>query len=685
MHYKQKNQLFNYAFHWLGAPILAVALTLWPTLLSGLSILQTDPGDTLLNHYFLEHAYQHVRDGQLLNPDHFWSPQYFWPIKDTLTWSDHLIGPAFIYGALRQIFVDPYNTYVAWISLTLFLNYISLRKALKTISPKTSPTWLSIITIITAYSPAITIQLGHPQLLSLYIMGPILVLCNRLLRSDPIESFSISDWLILGFWLLSNGIFNIYLFVYGCYGALISIVMHCVRRVKTKNLKIAIGRNIKQSIVLFSIAIVINAVIYSPYFEALHTFGKRPMREILDNLPKPASWLYSSDQWLLPALLGDGRTPDGWISGVEQQLFPGWLLLVLFAAAIITALRKHSRSDLDLQVWITAVAGMILGTITIMDVSLWPIISRALPGAGSLRASSRVGIVIILFSAPCLAFASNHWKITKKRIELNALIILGYISAFISILATNPPSFALSEWKNEYESISSKLKSKKCEVFWLEWPDNSGKPWRAHVQAMHIQQKTNIPTINGLSGQFPKHHWPYDNPSGDGAYAWIGLNEPTQYHRVRQQTDSIKRCVARWNQSTQEAEIREIRTKNNIPLKLDQSFSFESKVYEGNQINIIKDNQDRLFISTADIMQRQSAKWLLLKRDGRPISANRGNYRITNARLNGNVVLIEDTNLAEGIQYLWRVDTTNGTFIDQTMRTLGETKDANDKPIKQES
>ena len=74
-------------------------------------------------------------------------------------------------------------------------------------------------------------------------------------------------------------------------------------------------------------------------------------------------------------------------------------------------------------------------------------------------------------------------------------------------------------------------------------------------------------------------------------------------------------------------------------------------------------------------MQRQKVKWLLLKRDGRPISANRGNYRITNARLNGDVVLIEDTNLAEGIQYLWRIDTKNGTFIDQTMRKLEKTKD----------
>ena len=60
------------ALHWLLIPLAAVAITLWPTLSSGVAVLQTDPGDTLLNHYFLEHAYQHVRDGQLFNPEHFW-------------------------------------------------------------------------------------------------------------------------------------------------------------------------------------------------------------------------------------------------------------------------------------------------------------------------------------------------------------------------------------------------------------------------------------------------------------------------------------------------------------------------------------------------------------------------------------------------------------------------------------
>ena len=362
--------------HWLLVPLIAILIILWPTLSSGLTQLQTDPGDTLLNHYFLEHAYQHVREGQLMNPDHFWSPDYFWPVKDTLAWSDHLIGPAVLYGLIRTFLKDPFQAYVGWLMLTLGLNYIALRRALLTISPNITPSWLSLIALITSFSPTITVQLGHPQLLSLFLMGPILVLCHRLLNEQNIESFSLGDWLILGFLLLSNGIFNIYIFVYGCYGALVCALIHIIRRVRAKQFKIRAGLHWKRSAGWLLTAIADNALIYRPYLDSLNTFGKRPMSEVINNLPKPASWLFSWNHWLLPAPLSDGRIPQGWVFGAEQNLFPGWLFLILLSASVITALHRATRGDRELRLWLLAAGVMILGSISFMELSLWPLISK---------------------------------------------------------------------------------------------------------------------------------------------------------------------------------------------------------------------------------------------------------------------------------------------------------------------
>ena len=405
------------ALHWLLIPLAAVAITLWPTLSSGVAVLQTDPGDTLLNHYFLEHAYQHVRDGHLLNPEHFWSPDYFWPVKDTLAWSDHLIGPAVLYGALRTTLLpDPYQAYAGWVALTLLLNYVALRKALQLISPASTETWLSIIALITSFSPAITTQIGHPQLISLFLIGPILVLCHKLINTPNPKDFSVNDWLMLGFWLLSNGIFNIYIFVYACYGTLICTLIHLIRRWQTKNWRLQKGEHWKRSTAWFALVVVSNAIIYQPYLETLDTFGKRSVWEIIRNLPKPASYLFANDNWVLPPLLTHGRSPEGWVYGAEQELFPGWLLLILLAAGCITAYRKKANhDDHALKLWLVAVAGMVLGSISIIDISLWPLLSKFLPGASSLRASSRVGLMIILFTAPALSLASQHWTTRLSR------------------------------------------------------------------------------------------------------------------------------------------------------------------------------------------------------------------------------------------------------------------------------
>ena len=656
--------------HWLLIPIAAVIITLWPTLSSGLEYLQTDPGDTLLNHYFLEHAYQHIRDGQILNPENFWSPDFFWPVKDTLAWSDHLIGPAVLYGLLRTFIRDPYQAYAGWLSLTLGLNYVAMRRALMAISPTTTPAWLSLISLITVFSPAITIQLSHPQLLSLFLMGPILVLCNRLLTQDPTENFRITDWLMLGFWLLCNGIFNIYIFVYGCYGALACASIHAARRLRSKSFSIKRGLELPRAAIALMTAIAINLIIYIPYLNSLQTFGKRPSELILENLPKPASWIFSRDQWLIPPLLSHGHSPEGWIFGAEQELFPGWLLIILLISTAITAVTKQANNSHKLKLWLLALSFLIVGSISIMDFTLWPFISKALPGASSLRASSRVGMVIVLFAAPSIALASTSWITIRTLAGRSLTLLFGFGAAFSSITALNQPSFSLKEWRKEHRLVHNALIKSDCDVFWMEWKD--GPEWRSHVQAMHAQLSTGIPTVNGYSGHFPKQNWPYTNPSGDGAYAWMTLYNPGKYHNLRLQPDELNRCIVSFDTTTNTSELRQLKFRNGKPINLDANFKPGEIIFANDRIEIAADNNYLLFnIQTANNKESSSA-WRLLTRDGKPIPAVRRNYRITDARIYKNKLLIDDTNLAEKLQYTWMINLDNGAFESQSLRQLDQ-------------
>ena len=654
---KQFIKAAHFGLHWLLIPAIAVTMTLWPTLSSGLEQLQTDPGDTLLNLYFLEHAYQHFTGSNIIRPDQYWSPIFFWPIKNTLPWSDHLLGPSVLYGVFRFL-LDPFQSYVSWLSLTLTLNYISIRIATQRIASTTSAIWLSIIALATAFSPAIIQQLGHPQLLSLFLIGPILLLCHRLIHEST-EDFSMSTWLTLASWLLAIGFFNIYICVYACYGTLICSFIHFFRRLRVKSLTLSPGQDLKKRACILISIISANLIIYWPYLQTLKTFGKRPGEEIVNNLPKPLSYLYSNNVWLLPAPWTPDNPPTEFVYGAEQELFPGWILLTLLAAALITSLRKRRTSNNGLRPWLWVIAFMVLFSVSWGGFSAWPLISKLLPGASSLRASSRVAMMIILFASPALALASQHWQLKLNQTKATLAGVLAMTGSFAGIWAIGQPAFSLQQWKKEFNALSSSLNSSQCSVFWYQWSDQA--PWRAHVLAMHAQQRTGIPTANGYSGHFPREQWPFTNPSGHNAFQWIRRATYQDHHEARAFTDPKSWCVATLTTDgdislRDPADIVVITSEDvtNILYK-NKEFSLGSK--DGN-LYLKQNNQTNI------------SRWLLITRDHNPVASDRGNYEITDISkpdpLNTNV-LITDRNAKQGLQYIWMVNSETGEFLSQTM------------------
>ena len=648
-------------------PCIAVAMALWPSLSSGLERLQTDPGDTLLNLYFLEHAYQHFTSERIFNPDHYWSPDFFWPIRDTIAWSDHLLGQSVIYGVFRSL-LSPFQSYVAWLATTLWFNYLAIRHACLRISPKTNAIWISLAALVTCFSPAIIQQLGHPQLLSLFLIGPILWLCHRLINETP-EDFAISDWLILGTWILANGFFNIYIFVYASYGSLICTGIHIARRIQTRSTYIQKGINLNRSVAFFTACIAANLAIYLPYLNTLATFGKRPLDEILNNLPKPTSWLFGSSQWLLQPPLTPDRIDPRWISGAEQELFPGWGLTILLAAAFLTALWKRQRRDIMLNLWLVVMAMMVFCSLSISELSLWPIVSKVLPGASSLRASSRVAMAIVLYAAPSIAIAARHWHFVKRHAWEAWAACLAMVGGLASVSSLNQQSFSLARWQQERQALSKAINASDCDLFWYEWQDQA--PWRAHVLAMHAQLDTGIPTANGYSGHFPKPEWPFTQPEGHKALRWITTAKPARFHKLKKWRPSALWCIASGSQKSNGMVSIDIRKLDPTEARKKQTSWIrypDSIIFEAGRI-AIGEKSGTLYLKSPD--DSRPEQWKLITRDGIGISSKRGDYKIVSAREsfqnNRLLILITDRNNTERTEYVWSINARNGRLLSQTM------------------
>src|SRR5262245_7215335 len=101
-----------------GLAILGLVMSLWPVLRSGFRLMPTDPGDSRLNNYLLEHGYRWIQGSAEL-----WNPAIFFPVRGTFAYGDVLLGAAPIYWTLRAIGFEPDTAFQLWIAGCLALDY----------------------------------------------------------------------------------------------------------------------------------------------------------------------------------------------------------------------------------------------------------------------------------------------------------------------------------------------------------------------------------------------------------------------------------------------------------------------------------------------------------------------------------------------------------------------------------
>src|SRR5207249_12268899 len=99
-----------------------------PTLFSGFARLQTDPGDTLLNHYILEHSWRWLTRSDYVGA--YWLPPFFHPQPLALAYSENLLGTAPLYWLLRAA-CPQVLAYQLWMLLVTGVTYVSFAAVMR--------------------------------------------------------------------------------------------------------------------------------------------------------------------------------------------------------------------------------------------------------------------------------------------------------------------------------------------------------------------------------------------------------------------------------------------------------------------------------------------------------------------------------------------------------------------------
>jgi hypothetical protein len=140
--------------------IVGVIISFYPTLLSGFTYMQTDPGDSVLNNYFLEHSFQLLTNRDYIGS--LWSPGFFYPYQQVLAFSDNLFGAAPIYWLFRAFFSSDI-AFQLWMIAVTILCFVSF--AFLMYRYRVNPVLGALGAFLFAFSMPRIAQLTHQQLL----------------------------------------------------------------------------------------------------------------------------------------------------------------------------------------------------------------------------------------------------------------------------------------------------------------------------------------------------------------------------------------------------------------------------------------------------------------------------------------------------------------------------------------
>ena len=179
----------------IGFGVLGVFIAHHPMILSGFRRIQTDLVDTRLIHYLLEHGYRWVRREPL--HQEFWSPPFFYPVKNAAAYSDVLLGVGPVYWLWRALGASPDLSFGLWMLSMSALNYAAGLLLFRSGFGFGVPAGVAGASLVAFGAPRLN-QLTHQQLLPTFY--PLLALFALARLAGP---RSMNQSWRTGYWLLA--------------------------------------------------------------------------------------------------------------------------------------------------------------------------------------------------------------------------------------------------------------------------------------------------------------------------------------------------------------------------------------------------------------------------------------------------------------------------------------------------
>ncbi len=490
-------------------------------------------GDPRLVAALLEYFHQSLHGIGKLD-----SPAFYFPAQGTLGYADVFLTYAVLFDALRTMGWDLFSSLQACLFITDALNYLCcflfFRKGLG-LGVSAS----GFGAFFFAFNAPKFNQMGHVQLQCLFWI-PLVLWCLAVWvkKEKSLKPWAAFSLLALGAVFLNlqllSSFYDAWFFIF--WMSLFLILSLCFRATRLF-LAALVSRQwipLAGAGAVFLAALIPFLMIYLPVVREL---GGKSYDEVKMMIPSFWSYLWMGPRhgwwgWLWDACPSIQGFP---IEG-EVRLGFGIATVAVWAALTGAALKAARKKEAGLFLRLGATGVLTTSLFYLLafqytpDFSPWHWVYGGVPGAGSVRAVSRMVLFLALPMGAAIAWAFEWaWSVKKRSLLISGLsLMLAGIMVWEQV--DLPPFLAFSKRAElgRLEYLSEKLPNH-CAAFFATL--NPGLPYSAtdiQIDAMLISAARGIPTLNGYSGQSPPQWGLYKVRSpkyGEYVKNWIGLHK----------------------------------------------------------------------------------------------------------------------------------------------------------------
>ncbi|HEY4147051.1 hypothetical protein [Pinirhizobacter sp.] len=482
------------------ALFLAAGITfvVW-TAMHGFTAMPGDVGDARFNNIILEHLYRWCTGAD----KSLWTPEFYYPVRGTLTFSDNHFGTGWFYILARLTGLSQYQAFDAWFLAGCIANFVSCHVVLRKLGY--SVLGSAVGAFVFAFGLPASTQFGHVQLTFRFALPLALLAWHRFIDGGSLRQLGYAAlYVCLTFYCA------IYL---GYFLVLVLAAWTLAALATASSLGVAFPhRRVLQAyaaaskydrwltIGLLTLSLALMWVLFRPYlhFAALYHF-QRGAEEIVKMLPRAGSYLLADDSrvwsWLGRGLDVPARQ--------EQQMFVGFLPLVLAALALLRATPATHRMSVLAA---STLAVLVAFTLCIHGHSIYLWFVQA-PGANAIRAVSRIILAMLLPVAMLCAGGIDALLLPRTgarrawRFVLVAMLAVLTMGEAVAMRITSTP-FTAHEAR--VKRVLSRLPAALPPNAVIFVPLESAPNWSWDLDGMAAGQALGRATLNGYSGNAPE-------------------------------------------------------------------------------------------------------------------------------------------------------------------------------------